>query len=110
MKLFADSGIDFIIDFVPVRGSFAGIFYENPVLYVNVFCPAGELRRRERERTNRPVGLAESQLGEMYPPDKYDITVDTSANTTQQCADKIIELLNFPDKFTSFKNLTVINH
>jgi len=76
-------------------------------LYVGVFCPLEELRRREKERGNREIGLAESQLDDMFPQDKYDITVDTFTNTAEECADKIIELLSYPDKFTSFKNLMV---
>ena len=107
LKLFSDLGVDFIIDFVPVKGSFVKILYESPVLYVNVFCPIEELRRRENERENRQIGLAESQLDEMFPQDKYDITVNTFTNTPEECADKIIELLNSPDKFISFKNLMV---
>jgi chloramphenicol 3-O phosphotransferase len=107
LKLFSDLGIDFIIDFVPVRGSFVKVLCGSPVLYVNVFCPIEELRRREKERGNRQLGLAESQLDEMFPQDKYDITVNTFTNTKEECADKIIELLNYPDKFISFKNITV---
>ena len=110
MKLFSKLGIDFIIDFVPVRGNFADLLCENPVLYVNVFCPAEELRRREKERGNRQIGLAESQLGDMFPQDKYDITVNTFANTADECADKIIELLKYPDKFTAFRNLLDKQH
>ena len=105
LKLFSDLGIDFIIDFVPVRGSFVDILYESHVLYVNVFCPIDELRRRERERRNRQTGLAESQFAEMFTQDKYDITVNTFTNTAEECADKIIELLDYPEKFTAFKAL-----
>ncbi|MCL2813602.1 MAG: chloramphenicol phosphotransferase CPT family protein [Oscillospiraceae bacterium] len=105
LKLFSDLGIDFIIDFVPVRGGFTKILYENPVLYVNVFCPIEELRRREKERGDRQIGLAESQLDEMFPQAEYDITVDTFNNTPEECADKIIELLDYPEKFTAFRNL-----
>ena len=97
--------IDFIIDFVPVRGSFVKLLYESPVLYVNVFCPIEELRRREKERGDRSIGLWESQLDEMFPQDKYDITVDTFAHTPEECADKIIELLETPEKHTAFKTL-----
>jgi len=92
IKLFSDLGIDFIIDFVPVQGSFAKLLCESRVLYVNVFCPIDELRRREKERGDRETGLAESQLASMFPQDKYDITVDTFINTPEECADRIIAL------------------
>ena len=107
LKLFSDLNIDFIIDFVPVRGNFVKILYESCVLYVNVFCPIEELRQREKERENRDIGLAESQLDDMFPTDKYDMTVDTHESTPEECADKIIEILNYPEKFTAFKTLWI---
>ena len=110
LKLFPDLGIDVIIDFVPVGASylinnFIKNPYEFPVSYVNVTCPIEELRRREKERGDRQIGLAESQLEQLNPQDIYDITVDTFNNTTEECADKIIALLNYPEKFTALKNL-----
>ena len=35
----------------------------------------------------------------------YDITIDTYNNTAEECADKIIELLDYPEKFTAFRTL-----
>ena len=105
IKLFSNLGIDFIIDFVPVKGGFVNLLCKSSVLYVNVFCPIEELRRREKERGDREIGLAESQLDSMFPQDKYDITVDTFNNSIEECADKIIDFLNCPDKFSAFKTL-----
>jgi chloramphenicol 3-O phosphotransferase len=76
-----------------------------PVLFVRVTCPVEELRRREKERGDRGIGQGESQLTQLDPQDTYDITVDTHTSTKEECADKIIELLNHPEKFTAFKTL-----
>ena len=81
------------------------ILYEYPVLFVHVTCPLEELQRREKERGNRDIGRAEKQLQRMTPKDTYDITVNTFNNSTEECVDKIIELLDYPEKFTAFKNL-----
>lgn len=110
IKLFPDLGINVIIDFVPVGisylvNNFIKNPYEFPVLYVNVTCPIEELRRRENERGDRQIGLAESQLAQLNPQDIYDITVDTFNNTTEECAEKIIEMLNYPEKIMALKNL-----
>ena len=70
IKLFSDLGIDVIVDMVPVIKSnkkFANMLRKCPVLYVNVTCPPEELRRRERERGDRQIGLGESQLAGLSP-------------------------------------------
>jgi len=64
-----------------------------------------ELKRREKERGNRPIGNAEKMLSQLCPKDTYDITVDTFKNTKEECADMIIELLDKPEKHTAFKIL-----
>ena len=94
MKLFSDLGVDTIIDMVPVRGGFIKALYNCPVLYVKVSCSLEELRHREKNRSDRQIGLAESQIETLFSNDKYDIVVDTSIDTADECADKIIELLS----------------
>lgn len=109
IKLYSELDIGVIVDIVPVRMSnsmekFVEALHECPVLYVNVTCPLEELRRREKER-NRQIGASESDLIWIASPSTYDITVDTNANTSEECADKIIEMLNYPEKFKAFENL-----
>ena len=110
IRLFSDLGIDVIVDIVPVNisgsmGKFVRALHDCPVLYVHVTCPLEELRRREKERGDRQVGQGESQLAWISPQGAYDIIVDTYKNSSEECADKIIELLNCPEKFNAFKNL-----
>lgn len=120
IKTFADIGINSIVDHVLLKGQ--GVNYNitqkdnmgeciellhgYDVLFVHVICPdLEELRRREKERGDRDIGQGESQLPQLNPQDIYDITVDTFNNTKEECADRIIELLSFPEKFTAFKTL-----
>lgn len=63
------------------------------VLYVHVTCPVEELRRREVERGNRKIGNAEGQITYLEPQEGYDITVDTSIASLDECARKILTLL-----------------
>lgn len=81
------------------------MLHEYPVLYVHVTCPLEELHRREEERFNRNIGENERLLTVLSPHDIYDITVDTFQNTKEECADKIIELLDYPENHTAFKTL-----
>lgn len=65
---------------------------DNPVLLVRVKCPLEELRRREIARGDRAVGKAEWQERHIAPKndDAYDVIVDTFAESSEECADRII--------------------
>lgn len=66
---------------------------DNPVVLVRVKCPVEELRRREIARGDRMIGKAEWQERHITPRDDgaYTVIVDTHADSSEACADKIIE-------------------
>ena len=111
IKTFSDIGINVIIDDVFLKegydrlGECINLLHDYSVLFVQVTCPLEELSRREKERGDRGIGQGESQLAILDPQDTYDITVDTFNETTEECADKIIEMLSFPGNFSAFKTL-----
>ena len=110
IKLFSDMGFNVIVhDTLEVEHKsleVIEVLRGYPVLFALVTCPVEELRRRETKRGDRQPGLAERLLERLYPKnDPYDIIVDTFNNTTEECADKIIEMLDYPEKFTAFKTL-----
>ena len=114
IKAFADIGINSIVDhvlqFKTWMDECVALLHDYDVLFAHVICSdLNELRRREKERGDRGIGQGESQLPQLNPQDNtYDITVDTFIDSKEDCADKIIELLNHPEKFTAFKNLFLI--
>jgi chloramphenicol 3-O phosphotransferase len=108
VKLFSDLGFDLVVPFIFINGAnmleeCVTLLHMYPVLFVHVTCPVEELRRREKERRDRKVGEAETQLPLLVPQDTYDITVDTYNFSVEACADKIIEVLSSSDKFGAFK-------
>ena len=113
VKLFSDMGFNLIVPVVFLDDGDGGDFLKKsvsllhsyPVLFVHVECPVDELCRREIERGDRKIGGAEEMLSELVPQNTYDITVDTFANSSEECADKIIEALADPNNFTAFKTL-----
>lgn len=110
VKLFSDMGFNLIVPCIFLEdGDFlkkcVTLLYTYPVLFVHVECPAEELRRREKERGDRKIGGAESMLTILIPQDTYDITVDTYSLSIEECADKIIELIDNPENFQAFKLL-----
>ena len=109
-KMYSDLGMNTIMDTVLDDSLFLDktveLLHNYPVLSVHVICPLEELQRREKERGDREIGLAEFQLPILYPLDNtYDVTVDTHINTTENCADKIIALLDNSDNFQAFNTL-----
>jgi len=95
IKMYSDKGYNVIVDDVfdgedYLLNKSLKILFESPVTFVHVTCPTYELNRREKERGDREIGLAESQLSELYPLDNtYDVTVDTHLESLQQCCEKI---------------------
>ena len=63
------------------------------VLYVHVTCSIEELRKREAERGDREIGNAEGQIQYLEPLMKYDITVDTTKASLNDCANAILRLI-----------------
>jgi len=99
IKMYSDKGYNVIVDDVfddfYLFDKARSILHDSPVTFVHVTCPTEELNRREKARGDREIGLAKSQLPELYPLDNLcDVTVDTYLETTQQCCEKIFTSLN----------------
>lgn len=110
IKAFSDAGISVIVDHVLLKlyGTLEEcvlLLHDYPVLFVHVTCPIEELRRREKERGDREIGQAESQLMELNPRDTYDITVDTFSSSLEDCAKRIIDRSGEQESFNAFKTL-----
>jgi len=63
------------------------------LLLVGVFAPLHLLEERERSRGNRISGEARAQFEVIHRGVGYDITVDTSDRTPEQCARAILNAL-----------------
>lgn len=64
----------------------AGIDY----MIVKVNCPIEELKKREKDRGDRQMGLAESQINSVHSGTPYDIEIDTSIYSPSESAQIII--------------------
>jgi len=81
----------------------ASLFAEMNAYLVGLRCPLGVLEQREQDRKDRTLGQARLQFDVIHKYAAYDLEVDTSLLTPEQCAEKIIERLKFPP--TAFKQL-----
>jgi len=106
VKTFSDMGLNTIIDHVLLKidtlfEECIEVLHKYPVFFVHVTCPLEENLRRAKARGSS-FEVIEWQLANLIPQESYDLTVDT---TQENCADKIIESLEYPEKFTAFKIL-----
>jgi len=97
IKLYSDLGLNVIVDHVVLNqddgkeqrlhDEYIKMLSDYPLILVQVTCSIDELKRREIERGDREIGNAEWQVKKgLYPSDGYAIVVDTSANSTVECA------------------------
>lgn len=115
VRLFSDLGKNVIVDHVMLNDEFldsingegtlkdaVNLLKDCPLLFVHVICDIKELRKRENKRGDRNIGHAEQQLTYLAPQDTYDVTVDTHANTIDECIEKIIKSFNIPEHSLAF--------
>ena len=80
-----------IVDVVvthPVPAAFIGRAIAPSGLIVGVHCAIEELERRERRRPTRR-GLASRQFASVHKHLTYDLIVDTTATTAEECASTV---------------------
>ena len=75
--------------FDELAGELSGI----ELTMVKVYCPLHELQKRQRERGDRELGLAESQFTTVHRLVPYDVEVDTSTMCPVECSRLIMGML-----------------
>ena len=93
----ADLGWDVVVDHVLLDAGWvrdaAGTLAPYPLLSVGVRCPLAEVVRREATRGDRTLGQARAQFESVHAHAGYDIEVDTSLATPDECAATIADAL-----------------
>lgn len=93
---FANQGFDVVVDSVFERPQCieASLYALKNVhtSFVGLNCPIDILERRERARQNRPIGWARNQSGRIHDDCIYDLLLDTSELSVEECAARILEL------------------
>lgn len=103
------SGNHVIADHVLLEASWlvecANLFADLPALFVGVRCPLPVLEARERDRRDRTLGQAAAYDRAVHALASYDLEVDTSLLTPQECAKRIKTRLENGRAPTAFKRL-----
>jgi chloramphenicol 3-O phosphotransferase len=81
----------------------AGLFTEMNAYLIGLHCPLEVLEQREKDRKDRTLGQARLQFDVIHKFTKYDLELDTSKLTVNECAEKVVERLKTPP--IAFKQL-----
>ena len=74
----------------------ASLFAGMNAYLIGLYCPLEVLEQREKDRKDRTLGQARLQFDVIHKYTKYDLELDTSKLTTEECADNVIERLKTP--------------
>ena len=79
------------------------LFADMNAYLIGINCPLEILEQRERGRKDRTLGQARAQFDIIHKYTSYDLEVNTSLFTPEQCSQQIIERLQNPP--VAFKQL-----
>ena len=66
------------------------VLRRDSIFFVQLYCELAELERREQARSDRKKGLARSQFEQMYSFKGYDLLIDSTSLSVQECVQKLI--------------------
>ena len=105
----ARAGNNVIIDHVLQEPSWVApcvkAFEDLQVVFVGVRCSLDVLESREKDRGDRQVGMARYQYDRVHSHDTYDVEVDTSKVSVDECVSTIREYVQSSKRPTAFKEL-----
>lgn len=99
--MLSDQGKTVVVDsmlmesgaFAPHYARMQAIFKENPLFVVDVFCPLEICRQRNLARPDRLENQSAQQAALMAKDVRYDLHLDTSCLSADQCARRILSAL-----------------
>lgn len=108
-----DTGKDLVfetVEYLPLMQAGIAWLKESQVVLVGVFCSVAELERRERQRGDRPVGIAKSQAAQVPSSRIYDLCVDTTETAPEECASRITGFLDSGTRCTAYARLPAVQY
>jgi chloramphenicol 3-O phosphotransferase len=103
------SGLNIIADHVLLEKKWvtecAKLFHDLNAYLVGVRCPLDVVEERERARKDRTLGQAKAQFVATHKHCLYDLEMDTSSVSPEECAKQIIERVYNDEKPTAFSRL-----
>ena len=96
----ANRGLNVLVDHVLVEKAWvdesARLFAGLPAYLIGLRCPLEIVEERERSRKDRTLGQARLQYPVVHAYARYDLELDTSSMSAEECALQIIQRLKTP--------------
>lgn len=83
----------------------ADLFAGMNAYLIGLHCPLDVLEQREKDRKDRTLGQAKLQYDVIHKYTKYDLELDTSVLTTEECAEQAMARMKSPP--IAFKTLKI---
>ena len=98
VAVMTEEGNNLIVDHVLIDNAWLEqlleLLRERYVLFVGLDCPLEELERREQERDARRQGFARQQFDNIHTNKIYDLKLDTSVLSAEECVERVLEFYN----------------
>jgi len=106
---FAEHGNNIIVDYILYEREWlpdlANALRSVNAYFVGVRTPLDVLEERERQRATSPRGHARSHHATVHAHELYDVEVDTSRSSSEQCAAQIAEFVRTHSRPGTFEQL-----
>jgi chloramphenicol 3-O phosphotransferase len=86
-------------------GECAALFAPLPVYLIGLRCPLDVLEQREKQRKDRTWGQAREQFDVVHVHVVYDLEVDTSLHSPEECAEQVRDMLQAGKPPQAFRRL-----
>ena len=98
IAVMSEEGNNLLVDHVLIDNAWLNqlldLLGERYVLFVGLHCPLDELERRERTRDARRQGFARQQIGSIHKGKTYDLELDTSVLSPEECVARVLKFYN----------------
>ena len=74
----------------------ASLFADRNAYLIGLHCPLNVLEQREKNRKDRTLGQARTQIDVIHRYVTYDLMLDTSQLTTEECVRQVIDRMKVP--------------
>ena len=106
---FAACGNNVVVDYILYEEEWlqelVDVLHGVTVYFVGVRAPLARLEIRERQRSHFPAGAARAHYDVVHKHGVYDLELDTSLRSAQECAEEVRQYISTQPSPTAFRRL-----